>query len=104
MIACMTWKMRPLTPEQDKRMLDVWGKLEAAMAENASLERQCWYLYSDGAGGMTVMKVHDPDAFVVFQAEVCLALGEFVEFDSHLGLDLETAMPAILRASERVSA
>lgn len=104
MIECMTWKVRPLSPEQSKRMLDVWGKLEAAMAEDTTQERLCWYLYSDGTGGMSVMKVHDPDGFAAFQAEIGLALGEFVEFDSHMGLDLEKAMPAILRAVERAAA
>ena len=103
MYTCMTWKQRPISPEQDRRMMDTWGKLEAAMAENPSFERVCWFLYADGSGGLTVNKIHDPDAAAALELEVTLALSEFIEFESHTGLDLDTAMPAILKAVERIN-
>jgi hypothetical protein len=96
MLVCTTWKARSLLPDQAKRMMDVWAKTEAKEAENTSSERLCWYLNSDGSGGVTVSKVTDSDAATQLMLETSLALGEFLELDSRIVLDLDTAMPAIL--------
>jgi hypothetical protein len=100
MLVCTTWKARPLSPEQGNRMMQVWGKIEAAAAENPSVERLCWYIFGDGSGGITVSKAVDVEAANAFGLEISLALGEFLEFDSKIVLDLESAMPAILKAVE----
>ena len=81
-------------------MMDTWGKIEASMAENPAVERVCWYINADGSGGMTVAKALDPDAASAFELETGLALGEFLEFDSKIVLDLDAAMPAILKGVE----
>jgi hypothetical protein len=39
---------------------------------------------------------------LAFQLETSLALGEFLELDSRPVLDLDTAMPAIMNAMERI--
>lgn len=104
MLICTTWKSRPLTPEQSGRMMDIWGKIEADMAENPNTERVCWYLYGDGSGGFTVADVKDQETADTLGLETALALGEFLELDSRPVHDLETAMPAIMRAMERVTA
>lgn len=104
MYSVMTWKARPVTPEQDQRMMQIWGKIEADMAVNTSLERVCWFMYSDGSGGVTITKSHDVDAALAFEAEVSLALGEFLEIQTKAALDLDAAMPAILKAVERTNA
>jgi len=96
MYVMTTWKGRPLSPEQGSRMMDTWGKLEAKGAEDPSSERICWFITADGSGGMTVSKVLDADAAAQLQLETSLALGEFLELDSRVVLDLDTAMPAIL--------
>lgn len=100
MLVCTTWKGRPLSPDQQGRMMETWGKIEAAMAENPSVERVCWYIYADGSGGMTVAKALDVDAANAFELETSLALSEFLEMDSRIVMDMESAMPAILKGME----
>ena len=36
--------------------------------------------------------------------EVCVAMGECVEFDSHTVLGLDTAMPVMIKAMEHINA
>ena len=60
--------------------------------------RSCWYIAADGSGGMSVVKVADSDAAVALMLEVSLALGEFLELESRIVLDLDSAMPAITNA------
>lgn len=103
MYQCLTWKQRPLTPDRDNRMMEIWGKIEASLAENPNLERVCWFIYSDGSGGVTVTKALDVEAAIAFELEVTLALGEFLEFDAKTGLDLEAAMPVIMKAMEHIN-
>ena len=45
----------------------------------------------------------DPDAAAALNLETALALGEFLELDSRIVLDLETAMPAILKGVEHMN-
>lgn len=103
MLVCTAWKARQLSADQANRMMERWGKIEAAQAENASIERVCWYIFGDGSGGFTVNKATDVDAANAFGLEVSLALGEFLELDSKIVLDLDSAMPAILKGIERVN-
>ena len=103
MLTCTTWKARAITPEQSNRMMDAWGKLEAATEETPAIERVCWYINADGSGGMTVERSDDADAAASFGLETTLALGEFLEFDSRIVLDLDAAMPAIIRGMERIN-
>jgi hypothetical protein len=84
--------------------MEIWGKAEADMAASSNLERVCWFMFADGSGGFQVIKTHDVEAANAFGLELSLALGEFLEFDSKVVLDLETAMPAILKAVERSKA
>jgi hypothetical protein len=84
-------------------MMGVWAKIEAAQAENPSVERVCWYITTDGTGGFTVDKVNDVEAATAFGLELSLALSEFLDLKSDIVLDLETAMPAIERGMERVN-
>ena len=104
MYVCTVWKSRALTPEQANRMMATWGKLEASMASNPAGDRACWFINSDGTGGLTVTTVKDPDAFAVLELEQSLALGEFLEFTSNIVLDLDSAMPGILKGMEHVNA
>lgn len=98
MYVCTTWKARPLSPDQAQRMMEVWAKAEAREAEDPSSERVCWFLAADGSGGVAVSKVTDVDAAAASYLEITLALGEFVEFDSKIVLDRDSAMPAIVAA------
>ncbi|HVB91272.1 MAG TPA: hypothetical protein VND70_04145 [Acidimicrobiales bacterium] len=102
MLVCTTWKARPLSPEQSNRMMQVWGKVEASMAENPNVERVNWYITSDGSSGVTVAKATDVDAAAAFELETCMALGEFLELESKVVLDLDAAMPAILKGMEYI--
>ena len=103
MLVCTTWKARPLSAEQANRMMQIWGKLEAAQASNPSVERLCWYIFGDGSGGLTVTKAIDVDGANAWVLEVTLALSEFLEFESNVVLDMDSAMPPILRAMEYVN-
>ena len=103
MLVCTSWKARPLSTEQANRMMQIWGKLEAAQANNPSVERLCWYIFSDGSGGLTVIKSIDVDAANAWGLEVTLALSEFLEFESNIVLDMDSAMPAILKAIEHAN-
>jgi hypothetical protein len=103
MLVCTTWKARPLSPEASQRMMAIWGKIEADEAANTHSERLCWYMNSDGSGGFTVSRMDDADAAMVAGLESTLALGEFLEFETRVVLDLETAMPAITAAMERIN-
>lgn len=98
MLVCTTWRQRPLSPAQTQRMMDVWAKTEAKDAESSATERLCWYISADGASGVTVSRVTDADAAAALMLEVGLALGEFIELDSKVVLDLDEAMPAITNA------
>ena len=102
MLICSYWTSRPLSPEQSNRMMATWGKIEAKQAENPDVERLCWYLFTDGSGGFTVNKANDIDAANAFELEVALALGEFIDIKSKVVLDLDTAMPAILKGMELI--
>ena len=99
-----TWKPRPLSPEQFSRLMAVWGKLEERSATDPSTERICWFSYSDGSGGLTIDKVADLDTALALGREQALALAEFIELDTKIGLDLDTALPSIMKAQENVSA
>ena len=103
MFICTSWKSRPLSVEQSNRLMDVWGKIEADTAANPNLERVCWFMYGDGTGGFTVSKVHDVEAANAFGLEISLALGDFIDLDSRIVLDLDTAMPSIVKAMERLN-
>ena len=91
-----SWTARPLSAEQTNRMMASWGKLEASLASNPSMERVCWFINADGSGGVTVAKVTDPDAAAAIGLEQSLALSEFLELDARIVLDLDAAMPAIV--------
>lgn len=95
MYVCTAWKARPLSPDQAQRMMENWAKTEAKEAEDTSSERVCWFIATDGSGGFTVSKVSDPDAAAASMLEISLALGEFIELESNIVLDLDEAMPAI---------
>jgi hypothetical protein len=84
-------------------MMEVWSKVEAAQAENTSVERVCWYITADATAGFTVNKATDADAAAAFELEVSLALSEFLELRSDVVLDLETAMPAIEKGIARIN-
>lgn len=102
MLICTSWKARPLSPDQVDRMLAIWGKLEADVAENPKMERLCWYMYNDGTGGFSVSDVADDDEAHRFGVEMALSLGEFLELESRPVADLDTAMPAIAGAVQRM--
>lgn len=104
MLICTTWKARPLSPEQTNRMMDAWGKVETANAEDANSERLCWYISSDGSRGFTVSRVDASDGYGALALEQALALGEFLEIESFPVLDLDAAMPAITNAVTSLSA
>jgi len=95
MLVCTTWKARPLSPEQAKRMMDTWATTEARWDEDSSAERLGWYIAADGSGGVTISRVSDADAAAAMMLEVSLALEEFIEIDPKIVLDLDSAMPAI---------
>jgi hypothetical protein len=104
MLICTAWKSRQgLSGDQANRLMDRWGKIEADQAQNPSVERVCWYMFGDGSGGFTVNKAVDAEAANAFGLEVSLALSEFLELDSRIVLDLETAMPAIMKGVERIN-
>ena len=104
MLVCTTWKARPLSPEQSERMMAVWGKTEAKEAEGSSAERLCWYINADGSGGVTVSRVADAESAISLMLETSLALGEFIELDSRIVMDLDAAMGPITNAMELISA
>ena len=103
MLLCTSWKTRPIGPDAVKRMMEIWGKIEADLAENPDVERLCWYLYSDGSGGFAVNRIADNDPALAFGLETALALGEFLEIETRPVHDLESAMPVIAAAMERVN-
>ena len=95
-----TWKSRPLGPAQFDRLMTVWGKLEERAAADSSSERVCWFQYSDGSGGVAIDKVKDVEAALALGLEQSLTLGEFIELDTKIGMDLDAALPLIIKAQE----
>jgi len=95
-----TWKSRPLSPEQFDRLMTLWGKLEERAASDSSSERIGWFQFSDGSGGVTIDKVKDVEAALALDLEQSLTLGEFIELDTKVGMDLDAALPLILKAQE----
>ena len=100
---CTSWKSRPIGPEAVKRMMEIWGKIEADLAEKSGVERLCWYLYSDGSGGFAVNRVADDTSALAFGLETALALEEFLEIETRPVHDLESAMPVIAAAMVRIN-
>jgi hypothetical protein len=103
MILITTWKSRPLSPDQFNRLMSLWGKLEQKVAADTSSERLCWYSYSDGSGGVTIDNVKDVEAALALELEQALSLGEFIELEAKLGVDLDAALPLILKAQEHAN-
>lgn len=103
MLVATTWKARPLTAAQANRMMETWAKIEAQSAESTSVERVCWYIAADGQSGVTVDKVNDADAAAALQLEISLAMNEFIQLESNIVLDLDAAMPAILKGIEHIN-
>jgi hypothetical protein len=95
-----TWKSRPLSPAQFDRLMTVWGKLEERAAADSSSERVCWFQFSDGSGGVAIDKVKDVDAALALGLEQSLTLSEFIELDAKVGMDLDVALPLIIKAQE----
>ena len=104
MYICTTWKTRALTPEQTNRMMATWGRQEAAMGSDTSSERVCWFISVDGTSGVTIIKTKDADAAIAAGLAQSLALGEFLELHSDIVLDLEGAMPSIIKGVEEINA
>lgn len=103
MLMCTTWKSRQLSHEQVSRMMNMWGKVEADIAERPGTKRLCWYAYGDGSGGFSVSEIaNDEDAAFLF--EVIGALSEFLEFEVKPVVDLESALPLSAAIMERTSA
>lgn len=103
MLMCTTWKNRPLSQEQTTRMMDIWGKVEADVAERPGMNRLCWFAFGDGSGGFSVSEVaNDDDAAFLF--EVVGALSEFLEFEVKPVVDLESVMPLTAAIMERTGA
>lgn len=98
MLVCTTWKSRPLSPEAAGRMMDVWTKTEALHHETSASNEVAWYMYTDGSGGISITEVDDIEAATAVGLEIALALGEFLELDSRIVVEKESAMPAILGA------
>ena len=95
-----TWKSRPLSPAQFDRLMTVWGKLEERAAADSSSERVAWFQFADGSGGVTIDKVKDVEAALAHGLEQSLTLGEFIELDTKVGMDLDAALPLIIKAQE----
>jgi hypothetical protein len=102
MLIGTTWKARPLSPEQAKRMMDAWGKTEAASAADPNEERVCWFITADGTAGVTVSRFTDADAATKSGLRTALLLSEFIDLDSRPVLDLESAGPVIMAAMEEI--
>lgn len=100
MIVCTTWKGRPLSPEQTRRMMEVWAGTEAKEAADGNAERLAWYIAVDGSSGVSITRYADAAAAAAAGLEACLALAEFIELDSKIVLDMDAAMPAITAAME----
>ena len=100
----LTWKNRAITKEQTDRMMAIWGKIEADMAADPNIERVGWFMYTDGSGGCTITKSPDIAQGIAFEAEVTLSMSEFFEFESKMAMDLDEAMPVIMKSLERYNA
>lgn len=100
MLLYTTWKMRPLTPEQTERMMAIWAEQEAAADTS---QRLCWFMLADGSGGFSVDNFADDAAAFASGLEASLALGEFLELETRPVMDLESALPAIMAAVERIT-
>ena len=72
------------------------------MGQSPDVERLCWYVYTDGSGEFTVNRVADNDSPLAFGLEVAPAVEEFLEMVTRPVLDLESAMPAIAAATQRI--
>ena len=103
MIPITTCKSRPISPEQYNRLMNVWGKLEHKTAADPSTERIGWYLYSDGSGGITIDNVKDVEAALALGLEQALSLGKFIELGTRIGLDMDAALPQILKAQKNAN-
>jgi hypothetical protein len=81
-------------------MMETWGKIEASFAERGGAERLCWYITTDGSAGVTVSQVKDAETAAAWTLETSVALGEYLELDTRILLDLDDAFPAITKGVE----
>ena len=49
---------------------------------------------------MTIDKVKDVEAALALGLEQSLTLGEFIELDTKIGVDLDASLPLIMKAQE----
>ena len=100
----VTWKTRPLSPEQTTRMMGAWAAMQASEAQQQHADVICRYFHADGSGGFTVANIIDPIADASWLLEWSLVLKEFFEMDRKIVLTLDEALPAMMAAVGRITA
>jgi hypothetical protein len=103
MILLTAWKTRPLSPEQQKRMMAIWGAQLERTAKDPAWKPLSFYMYADGSGGISLAEVTDYDKANARGLQESIELSEFLELDSRPVLTQEQAMPAILAAMASIS-
>jgi hypothetical protein len=98
MLTLTTWKTRPLAPEQQKRMMTVWGAQLERHANDPVWKEHFMCVHADGSGGASLTETSDSEAAAQRSLLVCLELGEFLDIETKVVLTQEHAMPAILAA------
>jgi hypothetical protein len=96
MLMLNTWKTRPLSPEQTKRMMAIWGAQLERHAKDPVWNELFFCLHADGSGGASLVEASDGDAANQRGLQLCIELGEFLEIETKVVLNQEQAMPAIL--------
>jgi hypothetical protein len=104
MLILTTWKSRPLTPEQSKRMMAVWGTQLESHATNPVWNELFWVMSADGSSGASLTEAADPDVAARRSLQICLELGEFVDIETKVVVDQSHAMAPILAAMATVGA
>ncbi len=103
MLMLTTWKSRPLSPEQTKRMMAVWGTQLERDQKDPAWKELFFCVFADGSGGASLVEATDPDAANQRALQTCLELGEFFELETRPVLSQEQAMPAILASMATIS-
>ena len=96
MMMLTTWKNRPLSPEQSKRMMTVWGAQLERYTKDPAWKEPFFCMYADGSGGASLADAPDTDTASQRALQLCLELSEFLEIETKVVLTQEQAVPAIL--------
>jgi hypothetical protein len=101
MLMLTQWTTRPLSQDQQQRLLTIWGTIAAEMEADPAITRICHFQLADGSGGLSVHDTAPADAALYARF---VALHEFLDIRVSPIITLDEAMAGLAIRAERYPA